>query len=133
MKIKISSDIALTDSQKQIVALLELDEEFEKLIWLARGLLGIKPEDLEVKATISQKNKGLYQEAWGKRPKLPTYSTIKSYINELANIGDALNEKLNQPIQTVKSAEVDKVAEVTEKLLKNKLRLESIDKNELRY
>ena len=103
MKIKISSDIELSDSQKQIISLLELDEEFEKLVWLARGILGIKPEDLEAEAKIPQKYKSVYHEAWTKRPKLPAYSTIKSYINELADKGDALDEELNQPIKIVKN------------------------------
>lgn len=98
MKIPVKATADLSDPQKQIITLLENDESFEKLVWITRGILGIKPEDLEIKTSMPPRLKTSYQNAWDKRPNFPEYSTIATYIDELATI----SEKSDNPLEEMK-------------------------------
>ena len=68
MRIRIVSDKPISKRHKNIVKLLELDEDFEKAVWEARGRLGIKPEELEIPLPSKGDVQKVYQTALTQRP-----------------------------------------------------------------
>jgi len=87
MKITIVSKNKLTSEHKNIIKLLELDDDFERLVWQARVALGVQPIELEVTPKLKTEIVLLYQKALNKRPQKPNYNQLNEYFDYLEESG----------------------------------------------
>jgi hypothetical protein len=105
MKIYIESKTKLSNEHKNIIKLLELDSDFEKMVWKARGILGVKPEELEVKTKLTSEIKALYLDALSKRPQKPTFQQLNDYFDYLDESGKKDFGELKRLANNPKDAE----------------------------